>query len=163
MKALIASLLIHLLIVISIQNSGQGDKQQQQKQEQHKGSSSKETSIFAKDKDQPPKVSINLKGDTQEKSKPQRECEDSYVGIGVIVSWLDESITYVAPDGPADIAGVEVGDVIVSPAVIRNKFEPDTLIDLKIMRRGIILHKKAKVEEICTIGSKDDSKESNDP
>lgn len=80
----------------------------------------------------------------------KKECAGTwYIGIGVLVS--AGMISLVAKDGPADRAGVLVGDVIIDYKSIADQYPVGTEVTLLLIREGINnrLTKKMRVEKLC--------------
>ena len=79
-----------------------------------------------------------------------KKCDTFYMGIGVVHSSLFGSITLVAPGGPADQAGVLVGDTPLDSLDIRDKYPEGTLITVSVLRNGIIHNVPVTIGKICT-------------
>ena len=78
------------------------------------------------------------------------DCDTYYVGIGIRMNILNE-IEFVAPGGPADMAGLKKGDVLaIYDQRIRDMHPIGTLINVPIIRDGITIDVQIKVDKICT-------------
>jgi hypothetical protein len=83
---------------------------------------------------------------TQAHGKP---CEKSYVGIG-IQHWGESGVFQVAPGGPADRAGMLVGDAILNPEILgRDRHPEGTLLVLSIQRGARTITMPMRTERIC--------------
>ena len=79
-----------------------------------------------------------------------KDCKTSYTGIGIVTNFMDE-ITYVAPGGPAYLAGIKPGDILaVSSSRIRNVYKAGTMITITVERNGIMKDIRVRVGKICT-------------
>lgn len=75
-------------------------------------------------------------------------CPGSYRGIGVMVNWGSNRITEVAPGGPASLAGVLVGDTLLTDEWF-GKYEPKTKIVIRIERDGVPMTLSVTIDNIC--------------
>lgn len=84
-------------------------------------------------------------------SNKSRECEKHYIGIGITYSYLSNTISDIAPGGPADRAGIKVGDRLADPSMrIRNQYPIGTSINVAIIKDGRTVNISVKVDKICT-------------
>jgi len=74
-------------------------------------------------------------------------CEDSYLGVGVKFGWSGRVIE-VSPGGPAQRAGIVVGDVIHNPWY--DEYE-DGLYVVRVIRGDVTVRYKMKRERICLV------------
>jgi hypothetical protein len=74
-------------------------------------------------------------------------CDESYLGVGVKVSWSGRVIE-VSPGGPAQRAGIVVGDVIHNPWY--DEYE-DGLYVVRVVRGDVTVRYKMKRERICLV------------
>jgi C-terminal processing protease CtpA/Prc len=121
-------------------------KLQKKKQNDKKGKSKhKEKRIFVINQFVQDNIDKKKKGP----KKTKKDCKSFYTGIGITTSWSDH-ITYVAPGGPADIAGIRKGDQLLDPAQrIRDKFKEGTLITVTVIRDGITKDITVRIDKIC--------------
>ena len=75
-------------------------------------------------------------------------CAQTYQGIGVRIQPGSQEIIEVAPGGPADIAGVHVGDFLLNEGSFYR--DTGTLVLVKVKRNGKELELKAFVNKICS-------------
>jgi C-terminal processing protease CtpA/Prc len=134
--ALLVSLLLHLtillLIIISVWSveEKKNEQQQQQKAEHKTGSDPVYGEL----------VSPEQYG--------EKVCSgEQYVGIG-IYSVFDR-VTSVAPNGPADRAGIKAGDELTRAASIKDKYAVGTPIVIKVIRDGTAMTFNVIVDVIC--------------
>lgn len=80
----------------------------------------------------------------------KKECKNEYVGIGIKYSELNHLVIKVLPGGPADKAGVQEYDVVVSDDSIITQGSPGSQFILSIERAGVgTLHLPIIREKIC--------------
>lgn len=75
-------------------------------------------------------------------------CQDHYIGIGVLVNWGSMQVQEVAPGGPADQAGVRVGDILLRDDPY-GMLEKGTKVEVPVERDGKKLILKATIGEVC--------------
>ena len=76
-------------------------------------------------------------------------CEASYRGIG-IQHWHSGAIIEVVADGPADRAGIRVGDYLLSDALLaRDQYEVGKQLPLRIERDGRQIEIVVRIGVIC--------------
>jgi C-terminal processing protease CtpA/Prc len=81
---------------------------------------------------------------------PGLACEQSYRGIGIAHGYTGGYITAVAPGGPADRAGILVGDRLLSEAIfVRDQWEIGKRIPLSIEREGRQIDLVLTIARIC--------------
>lgn len=107
---------------------------------------------------QPQTVQIKLDGDSQEdpKSRDFMEmgtgmiaCPNSYVGVGFKYRFLDQEITDVSPDSPAERMGLQRGDIIIKMTdSILTQVGQDFSITISRGKQQLTFSSKA--EDICT-------------
>ena len=88
---------------------------------------------------------IPTSGNTSHK-KP---CLAPYRGVGYAYS-SNNVVTRLAKNGPAEKAGLKVGDIVMGPDRIVNVYPVGTVITLIILRKGIILEIPMKIATICS-------------
>jgi len=126
-KLLIASLLIHASI-LSYKTSKEIKKKPKPKVSRHQ--------------------EINVKFvDTS--AVGRKSCPDFYIGVGVFHSYGNRVVTEVSKGGPADRNDVRIGDIFIKKPDY-TALEIGTIINVKIIRNGIIIIKNIKVDKICT-------------
>jgi len=77
-------------------------------------------------------------------------CAHSYIGIGVMVSSFGGLIVEVSPGGPADRAGMRVGDVFLNAERFRrDSYTPGQEMPLAIERDGQRIDLMARVGKVC--------------
>jgi hypothetical protein len=74
-------------------------------------------------------------------------CDESYVGVGLKVRW-DGTVIEVAPGGPAEKAGIVVGDVIHRPWY--DEYEGGLYV-VRVVRGNETVRYKMKRERICLV------------
>jgi hypothetical protein len=74
-------------------------------------------------------------------------CDESYVGVGLKVRW-DGTVLEVAPGGPAEKAGIVVGDVIHKPWY--DEYEGGLYV-VRVVRGNETVRYKMKRERICLV------------
>ncbi len=93
-------------------------------------------------------VSIHLLPSDESPAEEGPPCE-FYRGVGVITSFSGD-VSEVAPGGPADKAGVLVGDVLLNrDEFSENRYEAGTPVVLHLDRNGQRLHLATTVRKIC--------------
>lgn len=86
-------------------------------------------------------------------------CESYYMGIGIVHSSFLGKIVEVVPGGPADKAGIKVGDIPLDSLEIRDKYEEGTQITIPILRDGIMYQIPVTIGKICTKEKDNENKE----
>jgi len=77
-------------------------------------------------------------------------CAHSYIGIGVMVSSFGGLIVEVSPGGPADRAGMQIGDRFLNADRFRrDSYTPGQEMPLAIERDGQRLDLVARVGKVC--------------
>lgn len=168
-QTILISLMIHIFILsIKIPETKPKNKQQQkkttvkvkikqQKQEDH-GGDDKDVEIFViKEIEKMLEEMQRLAKEEAAIKSIMKKCDKHYLGIGVTHSSLFGEITNVAPGGPADRAGIKVGDIPLDSLDIRDKFAEGTVITVPILRNGIMHEIPVTIGKIC-IESKDENK-----
>jgi hypothetical protein len=74
-------------------------------------------------------------------------CDESYFGVGLKVRW-DGTVIEVAPGGPAEKAGIVVGDVIHKPWY--DEYEGGMYV-VRVVRGNETVRFKMKRERICLV------------
>lgn len=120
------------------------------KQKKESTSSSKEEEIFIM------KGIIKMLEKIQKIAKEEaviqsiiRKCDTFYMGIGVTYGSLFGKILDVALGGPADQAGILVGDTLLDILDIKDKHPEGTTITIPILRDSIIHHIPVTIGKIC--------------
>lgn len=101
-------------------------------------------------KKEPTEVSIIAENDQRLEAQQDGTglaCKSEYTGIGVRISPFTDEIIEIAPGGPADRAGVLIGDILRNPGFWG--MEPGTRVTLQINRGGVELELPAVVGHIC--------------
>jgi membrane-associated protease RseP (regulator of RpoE activity) len=160
-NALIASLIIHALIFAGIGLGSKGGGESNQAKQEGKGPSEvdKEGNILEKPEDKtveislvPPLEKSDVPTPPQPEPKEANKTEEctGFGGIGIQYSGRDGTIGQVFKGYPAYKAGIEPGDVIVSPSLKEIKGEPGTKVTVSIIRRGQLYEIELTRELICT-------------
>jgi hypothetical protein len=159
-RALVASLLLHALVFLSVSfkgcgsagGDGDGKGKGSSAQQEDKGEIIEKIGEKPEDKvveiQLVPADSIPIPKPPEPKReapKPQAK-KDGFGGIGVEYSGLDGTIGRVPVGYPAWRAGIQPGDQIISPAINEIRGEPGTKIELAI-RRGNTIHYITLVRE----------------
>jgi predicted metalloprotease with PDZ domain len=77
-------------------------------------------------------------------------CSHSYIGIGVMVSSFGGLIVEVSPGGPADRAGMQIGDRFLNDAMfIRDQYEAGRELTLRMERDGQRIDLPVRVGRVC--------------
>jgi predicted metalloprotease with PDZ domain len=123
---------------------------QEKKQEDH-GGDDKDVEIFViKEIEKMLEEMQKLAKEEAALKSIMRKCDKHYLGIGVTHSSLFGEITNVAPGGPADKAGIRVGDIPLDSLNIRDKYPEGTVITIPILRDGITHNIPVTIGKICT-------------
>ena len=78
------------------------------------------------------------------------DCDDFYIGIGITHEFISSKISRVVPNGPADKAGLKVGDAMLNSNLnIKDTFPIGTSVNIVILRNGITTVVPIKVDKIC--------------
>lgn len=80
-----------------------------------------------------------------------KKCEHFYIGLGISYSLLTGEISDVAKGSPADFNDMRIGDVLGTVEDFMG-LEVGTQVDVVLIRNGITIVKKIKIEKICTNG-----------
>jgi predicted metalloprotease with PDZ domain len=142
--ALIGSVLIHALILTSCGNSGQKENKRQEKAE---GDEIRAKVISASMVEEQMKKKNNGKG----LEALTNECKSNtfYTGIGITTNVLN-IITVIAPGGPADKAGLKVGDTIINRGEFKaNMFKVGDKLEIKVERYDKQFTTTTVIEKIC--------------
>lgn len=79
------------------------------------------------------------------------DCDNFYIGIGITHGFISNDVSEVVPGGPADKAGIKVGDVLLNSKLnIKDAFPIGTSVNIVILRNSIITTIPIKVNKICT-------------
>lgn len=77
------------------------------------------------------------------------DCRSSYIGIG-LMHGRDGEILTVATNGPADHAGLRVGDILTSPWSLYMDAQPvGTILRVEFQRDGVHQMRMVRVGKIC--------------
>lgn len=79
------------------------------------------------------------------------DCAHSYLGIGVEYNPRDGTVFVVKPDGPAYVAGIHPGDVILSRRMTKGGIE-----HVLISRHDVMTQLRVPMSRICVSGSERD-------
>ena len=74
-----------------------------------------------------------------------KECQYSYEGVGILYGSMVDEIYHILPSYPADLAGLQIGDILINAGAIPK----DGYLDLVINRKGNILKFHIKTRKIC--------------
>lgn len=74
-------------------------------------------------------------------------CQKSYRGIGVMINYGSLQVVQVVKGGPADKAGVLLGDIILDDYF--NQHSKGTEVVINVIRNGKTLQLKTIVDDIC--------------
>lgn len=78
------------------------------------------------------------------------ECPKFYAGIGLVASWTDDRVMDIAPGGPADVAGIRVGDIFLSNSVFQRDLYPiGKVIPMSVQRDGQRIDMQVRIGRIC--------------
>lgn len=162
--AIIFSLLFHAAVLsyttsMNINNNNRKKKSQQEQRIQIK---LKQEQAAQPKKGQDEDLDIHVIKDLFEKLEKLQEeenfinqimnkpCDKFYFGIGITHNTVMQEISYVAPGGPAHQAGIQVGDMFLNSHPIKNVYPEGTIINVEILRNGIIHSIPVKIGKICT-------------
>lgn len=74
-------------------------------------------------------------------------CAAKYRGIGVRTNWGSGVVVEVAPDGPADRAGIRLDDVLLTEGSFILPL--DTVVEVRVERVGLVLTFRVAVSDVC--------------
>lgn len=76
-------------------------------------------------------------------------CEHSYHGIGVVLAF-GSTVSEVVPGGPADTAGLRVGDELLNGEIfVRDAYAIGREFSLRITRRGDRMDLPVRIGKVC--------------
>lgn len=149
---LAASIILHALLMQVVIPEPECKKAQQKtvkakiKQDKNSGSSKKLNKLYVL---QDAKKLQKKQEKTGIKSI-SKDCKKYYTGIGIVHNGFFNEISQVASGGPADRAGIKVGDVLAEPTHrIRNQYSEGTVINVPIIRNGITINMRVTIGKIC--------------
>jgi C-terminal processing protease CtpA/Prc len=79
--------------------------------------------------------------------KATTKCEDFYIGVGITVG-VFRQIMEIAEGAPADVAGLQVGDIIITE-ILELELTIGQEITIDFYRDGMLKSTKATVAKIC--------------
>lgn len=147
--AIIGSLLIHIIVLFVVLPKGSKEKKDEQQ-----GKDGKETAASIHAMLKPPEVRI-IEQQSKDKGKAKPifvdDCKSKkyYTGIGIFSAF--GAVGEVAPGGPADKAGLRIGDTIMNREILGpDRYPEGTHLTLEIAREGNQRFKvDVTIEKIC--------------
>jgi len=128
-KTLILSLLLHLCLFLKV-----SDKKTPPKKKPKVAKSGRARIIFSE---------TSFRGN--------KKCKRFYIGLGVSYSYISGEISDIAPKSPAYFNDIRIGDIL---GTFENyaKLKAGTSVEVVLIRNGITIIKKMKIDKICTNG-----------
>jgi len=155
----LASLIIHIGLILGIASIQQTQQKQQAEQKQGQGQPPRESvkvKIIEKPKEENKvKMKIATKKEpsktkvAEPEVKNEEKCPQFYYGIGIYTDPSLCVVTKVYPGYSADRSGIKPGDMILIPncGSIRGTREEE--FDMTLIRQGEIINLKINREKIC--------------
>lgn len=157
--ALILSIALHFGLAVLLKTGGSGDEGGKGKKQAHvkvklldKPAPTESKKKKEKVQETKSKVVVPKKKDLPPEQKMvDHKCDEWYSGIGIQHKIPGCTIGHVAKGYPADRAGLQVGDlVITTDSDCPGRGPLGTMLTLKIMRGSQVLTKTMIREKICT-------------